>query len=293
VQSTITEHDSPALKVIEGLTFDGTVNTAEGELRAHIRHAIRQQHAQVRPQPLQQDRICLVAGGPSLESTFDELRELHFEGAKVVTLNGAYHWCLERNIRPSAQIILDARAHNVRFVEPAVPRCKYLLASQVHPDVWAAVKDREDVRIWHASGGDPDVEAMLTAFYGGQWMEIGHGPVGGTTVLVRAIALLRTLGFLRFDLFGADSCVMAQAHHAYPQPENDRDKVVNVRVTPSEGGETRVFRCTAWHLKQLEDFLRMVRATGNEYVLHVHGDGLLAYALTASAALTVSTEEKE
>jgi hypothetical protein len=277
-----------ALEVLEGLSFaGGGVNTDDATIREHIRSSIRRGHPQVKPQPAQTDRVILVCGGPSLEDTFEELRQLYFEGAKVVALNNAAAWCLARNIRPSAQIVLDARASNARFVGTPIPQCRYLLASQCHPDVFDAVEGR-DVWIWHAIGPEPETEAMLTAYYQGKFMAIGHGPIGGTTVLVRAIALLRTLGFFRFDVFGADSCVGDRGHHAYAQPENDADVVRAFRVQATGGQAHRIFRCTAWHLKQLEDFIRMIRATGHEYVLNLHGDGLLAYALSVTAELTVS-----
>src|SRR5262245_24262920 len=96
--------ESPSLQVIEGVEVGGAVNTPDDTLLANIKHSIRLGYPQVKSQPLQPDRVCIVGGGPSLESTFAELRELYFEGAKVVTVNGAYHWCLERNIRPSAQV---------------------------------------------------------------------------------------------------------------------------------------------------------------------------------------------
>jgi hypothetical protein len=125
------------LKVLDGIELKGTINTPDEGLLANIRHSIRLGYPQVRPQPAQHDRVCLVGGGPSLESTFDELRDLYFAGAKVVTVNGSYQWCLDRNIRPSAHVVLDARPENARFVNPAIPQCKYLIASQCAPETWA------------------------------------------------------------------------------------------------------------------------------------------------------------
>lgn len=280
--------DAVVVKVLDGVELSGDVNTPDAQLLANIRHSIRLGYPQVKLQPLQRDRVCLVGGGPSLVETFAELRDLYFTGAKLVTVNGAYHWCLDRNLRPSAQIVLDARPGNARFVEPNVPQCRYLLASQCHPDTWAAVADREDVWIWHGIAPDEAIEQELVSYYAGNWHNIGHGPIGGTTVMIRAIALLRTLGFLRFDLFGADSCVMGSAHHAYAQPENDRDRIFPVTVSPSGHPELRrTFHCTAWHLKQLEDFCLMIRERGDHFLLNIHGDGLLAYALKSGARVTV------
>jgi hypothetical protein len=269
-----------ALHVLDGLELPkGDLNTPDAELVANIAHSIRLQYPQVKLQPNQPERICLIGGGPSLEDTEPELRELYYQGAKVVTVNGAYHWCLERNYRVSAQIVLDARASNARFVDPAVPNCRYLLASQCHPETWAAVAGR-DVWIWHAVSEENAWRAVLDSYYGSQWQSI----VGGVTVGTRAITLLRTLGFLRMDLFGMDSCWMDHTHHAYPQTENDRDRRLPVDMFPTGHPElSRRFWCAPWHLKQFEDFLQMVRINGHLFLLNVHGDGLLAYAMKSMA----------
>jgi hypothetical protein len=290
MSDTVQTLDAPVFRVLEGIEFHGQVNTPDASLLAHIRHSIRLGYPQVKPQAPQPDRVVLVGGGPSLLDTFDELRALYYEGAKLVTVNGSYQWCLERNLRPSAQILLDARASNARFVEPAVPNCRYLLASQCHPDTWRAVEGR-DVWIWHAVGPDAEVEAAMNAYYAGRWMSIGHGPVGGTTVGIRAIALLRTLGFLRFDLFGFDSCYLGGLGHAYAQPENAHDRPYRFAAHPAGHPEqARVFYCAPWQAKQLEDFLQMIRAKGSDFLLNVHGDGLLAFALRSSAEVEWSVD---
>lgn len=287
--STITDPTSPAMEVCEGLKFAyESKNVSDEAVLENIRSSIRRGHPQVRPQPFQTDRVCLVGGGPSLEDTYEELRQLYFEGAKIITLNGAYEWCIERNLIPRAAIILDARASNARFIKRPVPECRYMLAGQCHPDVWDMVEGR-DAWIWHACESQAE-QALLMEYYLGKFFSVGHGPIGGTTVLVRSIALLRMLGFVRFDLFGADSCVRGDQHHAYAQPENDGEPLANFRLQAAGGHVGRMFRATSWQLKQFEDFIQMIRATGHEYVLNVHGDGLLAYALQSSAALSIVEE---
>ena len=280
---TTTTAQPDILKVLEGVEMRGTINTPDDGLLANIRHSIRLGYPQVRPQPPQTDRIVLVGGGPSLEDTFDELRDLYFQGAKVVTVNGSYAWCLERNIRPSAHVLLDARPENARFVQPNVPQCKYLLASQCAPETWAAVEGRPEVWIWHAVAPDNTVlKPTLDAYYAGQWMPTP----GGTTVIMRALLLLRAMGFLRFDLFGVDSCYMHGKGHAYEQPENATDKAYAFNVHPTGHPElSRTFMCAPWMAKQLECFLQSIRLHGHQFLLNVHGDGLLAYALTSSAGV--------
>jgi hypothetical protein len=278
-----------ALQVLDGIALQGNVNTPDDTLVQQIAASIRRGYPQVRAQAVQGERVCLVGGGPSLNDTADELRDLVFAGAKVVTVNGAYHWCLERNIRPSAQIVLDARPTNTRFIEPAIPQCRYLLASQCHPSLWDAVEGRPDVWIWHAVGEGNAHREVLDRYYLGRW----HGIPGGTTVAMRAIALLRMVGFVRMDLFGIDSCWMGAQHHAFAQPENEADRRYRFVVAPTGHPELgRRFVCSPWHMKQFEDFLQLIRVNGDQFLLNVHGDGLLAFALRASADLTVTEVEE-
>lgn len=274
-----TATDGP-LKVIEGIELRGRVNLPDEKIMANIRYAIRQQHPQVKVQELQKDRVALVCSGPSLNDTVDELVALLREGAKLVTVNGAYRWCLDRNLTPSAQIVMDARPENVRFLDPAIPKCAYLLASQVDPSLWDAVKDREHVWVFHAMNPDNPEKAIFDAYYRGNW----HGVGGGTTVMTRSIGLLRMLGYVTFDIFGADSCWRGSEHHAFEQPENDRDRRSIVRVELKDHPElTRKFLCSPWHVKQFEDALQLIRINGDQFLLNFHGNGLLAWAMKTLA----------
>lgn len=272
------------MKVIEGLEMEGRLNTSDDDVQANIRSAIRRGHPQVRRQELQKDRICLVGSGPSLAHTEKELVQLLHEGAKLVTVNGGYHWCLEHNLKPSAQVVIDARAGNERFVQPDVPGCVYMLASQCHPNVFDAVAGRTAVWIFHAINEGNLTKDLLDEFYLGKW----DGVPGGTTVATRAMVALRMLGYLRFDLFGIDSCVMDGVHHVMPQPENAHDKFYQLKVGPTSHPEiSRTFTVTGWHCKQFEDMLQFIRVNGDYVLVNVHGDGLIAYALRVGADLAI------
>jgi hypothetical protein len=278
--------DAPAvddpLRVLDGIECKGHINTTDEAILANIAHAIRQHCPQVRPEPLKGDRVAIVGSGPSLEETLPELRALIFDGVKVVALNGAYQWCIDHNIHPSAVVMVDARATNARFVATAVPRCKYFIASQCHPDVFAALEGR-DVLIWHATNPDCPEGALLDEFYGaGRWA----GIAGGTTVATRAIGLLRTIGYLRFDLFGVDSCWLDGQHHAFAQAENATEKQATVRVSRGDG-PAREFVCAPWHVKQFEDVLQLIRISGHQFQLAIHGRGLLAAAIGNDATVSI------
>jgi hypothetical protein len=291
--------DDAVLKVLDGIELTGDVNVTDDVLLANVRSAIRRPYPQIRPQSPNvhamptpdATRIALVGGGPSLEDTEDELIALVQIGAKLVTVNGAYHWCLARNLFPKMQIVMDARASNARFVEPVIPNCHYVLASQCAPETWDAVEGREHVWMFHAAvGSTGPLKDLLDAHYLGNWFGVG----GGVTVITRAINLLRTLGYLRMDLFGVDSCFLHWQHHAYEQAENANDRPLPFKVHPTGHPElVRTFQCAPWMAKQLECLLQMLRVNGDQLLLNIHGDGLLAYALRACADVQILQVNEE
>jgi len=154
-----------------------------------------------------------------------------------------------------------------------VDDCRYLIASQCDPSVLEGLpKDR--TYLYHAMSSLS--EDLLTAQYGQEW----HTIPGGSTVLLRAIPLLRMLGYRRFTLYGVDSCLgNGDSHHAYSQPENDGALALPVIVNP--GG--RVFRCAGWQISQAQEFLDLIRTLGDVIELEIPGDGLLAHLLNVGA----------
>lgn len=276
------ETTDPRLKVIEGVALRGQTNIPAEAFLENIRYAIQQPHQQLRRQPLQPDRVCLVGGGPSLNDTLPELVELLRDGARLVTVNGAYHWALEHHLTPSTQVMIDGRELNRRFLDPVMPRCNYLIASTCAPAVWDALADRPRVWIFHPVSREDPAAAVLDRYYLKRWESVP----GGTTVTSRAIYALRLLGYVRFDLFGIDCAWQGDAHHAYPQAENDTDQAWRVQVAPTGHPEMRRdFKCAGWHLKAYEDWLQMIRCNGDQWLIQVHGDGLLAHTVRVNAEL--------
>jgi hypothetical protein len=76
--------------------------------------------------------------------------------------------------------------------------------------------------------------------------------------------------------------------HIVPQPENDHDQFYQLKVGPTSHPElSRTFTVTGWHCKQFEDILQFIRVNGESVLIHVHGDGLIAYALGVGADLAM------
>lgn len=267
------------------LATDGGCNTPDDVILDQVRENIRRGLPQVFPHQPNPLTAILVCGGPSLAETEKELVKAVWEGGKVVAVNGAYQWCIDHNIKPSAAVMLDAREFNARFIEEPVDGCKYLLASQCHAKTFDLCHDRETV-IWHAcSGGEPEVE-LLKEYYFGEVYPVTLG----TTVGIRAISLMRMLGFTNFEIFGLDSCWLDKKHHAYEQAENNRDGSFPVWLKPDDRIDlVQRFICAPWHIKQSEDFQNLIRERGNLFQLNVHGPGLLASILRTGAKIQIES----
>jgi SAM-dependent methyltransferase len=260
----------------------GVLNVEEELVRTNVRHNIAQGWEQVHPFPTNDIEFMILGGGPSLNAFEAEIKQHRAEGVKLATLNGAYNWALERGLTPSAQIMVDARAFNARFTKPVVEHCKYFIASQCDPSVLEGLpKDR--TYLFHTMTAL--VEDLLTAQYGPVW----HSIPGGSTVLLRAIPLLRMLGFAKFHLYGCDSCVLDAAHHAYAQPENNGVPTYPVTVGGSNG---RVFHCHGWQISQAQEFMDLIKVLGDDIELAVYGDGLLAYLLETGAQMSYDDDAR-
>lgn len=271
----------------------GTCNVSDEQLLSQIGHNVRLGLPQCRPHEVNPVyKALLVCGGPSLEETKDELREQLWLGNRIVAVNGAYDWCVENNLKPSVAVMIDAREFNARFVERPVPGCKYLLSSQCHPRAFENCRDRETY-IWHALGTGSEKEHELLQEY---YFKCFYPVTLGVTIGIRAISLMRMLGYRDMEIFGLDSCWLGDKHHAYAQPENDNDGAFPVWLRVRDGLEFRDekamrFVCSVWHMKQAHDFQQLIRERGHMFRFNVHGPGLLATMMRTGAMMQVETDE--
>lgn len=221
------------------------------------------------PHVKQSGYVMLLCGGPSLNDFEGEIRLKNKRGMPIITTNGTYNWCLERGLKPSGTIMVDTRAFNVRFVQPVIPKCRYLLASQCHPSVFDAVPPTQ-TWLWHNNASE-SLHAVIHSLLRRKF----HAVAGGVTVTLRAFVLLEMLGWRKFDVYGFDSCLREGIHHAYDQPENDDTKILKLDVNE------RQFSCHPWMLQQAQEFLMMLKQLRHRVLMNVHGDGLIAEILKA------------
>jgi hypothetical protein len=256
----------------------GRVNTDEATVDAQVKANIAAGWIHATPHDRQDREVVLLAGGPSMRGDITQIRELRAGGAALITVNGAYEWAIEQGLTPSAQIVLDAREFNSRFTRQVINGCRYLIASQAHPKTLEGLP-RDRTYLWH-SGVSDEAAQMVSERVG-----FPIAVPGGSTVLLRAIPLLRMLGFWRLHIFGFDSCVAADAHHAYAQTENDGEPLMPVTC----GGRT--FMCTPWQVSQASEFRDLVKLMGDEVELAIYGDGLIAHIVKTGADMAREAEK--
>lgn len=265
-----------AWKDARDVLIGGYVNTTQEVIDQQVHYNVMIGFQQAQPYDRQEREVIVLCGGPSLndQESIDEIRRLRAEGAALVTLNAAYGWAIEHDLEPSMQIVVDARQFNSRFTKPVTATTKYMLASQCHPDTFRDLPF-ERIYIWHC-GISEENEKLVRSLNGGKFYSVP----GGTTVTMRAIPLLRMLGFYKLHLFGFDSCVRASGHHAYEQPENEEAVLISV----SCGG--KMFQCSPWQLQQASELRDVIKMMGDEVELAVYGDGIIATQIRYGAEIS-------
>lgn len=244
--------------------FKGRVNTEHSVIYDNIRANIRRHLPQLDRHVPNDYKVALLLGGPSLAHTPIP------KGYKIATVNATHDWALDHGLTPSLFMMLDARAHNARFVQRPVKSCRYFLESQVDPKVYDALQDH-DVRIFH--GAAKEEKKILDRFYMKRWINVP----GGGSIGTRAIGLLYTIGVRHILVIGMDGCLVRGKHHAYAQSENDFEAVRKVRV-----GRRR-FQVHGWMIAQADDLLRMVPEFPSDLEIGFEGDGLIPHLIKENA----------
>lgn len=197
--------------------------------------------------PPHDGKVIIVGGGPSLAGGLDEIKARQENGVKVWATNNSYRYLKSHGIQPDAHVLLDARPDNITFLEPDAGVTYYLNVSC-----------------------DPGMFELLAGFDVVMY-DLG-GEATGTTVGLKALYLAGFSGNKEFYLYGFDSSYADDRHHAYSQPLNDAENIVEMTV------EGKTFRCAPWMVIQTEEFQSIAASfASQDKIIHVHGDGLLPF----------------
>lgn len=259
----------------------GGGTSAEMVVQANVsRETIKSNILSAKQRNAQWLRLCephdgealICAGGPSLKDDLPSIKAHIAQGAKVYAVNNALAFAAFNGIIPDAHVILDARPENIAFV-PVNHPAERIYASQCDPSVLDAAGP--NLTLWH-----PYFDGILE-ITGSEDQSAYVG--GGSTAGLKAVVIAYGRGFRKIHLYGFDSSYRGDQNHAYPQPLNDGERIVDVTLPNGQA-----FKCAPWMVTQAEDFQELAKeltALGCE--LYVHGDGLLP----AMAALATPSQD--
>lgn len=248
--------------------IDGTSVTMampEAVVRENIRASLGRGLPQIHELPDWRERmpIAIAGGGPSLVDTLDELRR--FEN--IMIAGSAHDWLVLRQIRPRWTVVCDPDPIMANYLRHPHRDCTYLVASQCDRAVFNAFNASHLVAIWHCGSNGPDSDIF------GDKPSIPIG--GGCTIGTRAMFIAIAMGFHDLHLFGMDTCVRPDAHHAYEFSEASESLGELMPICLGAPG-SREFPMAPYMLGQLFDFKNTLKLFGNRVRFTVHGDGALA-----------------
>ena len=249
----------------------GGVNVTHEALLDNVREAVKRDLPWFTGFGPHKRVACVVGGAPSVRDDIGKIRAQKKRGARIVTVNNTWRLMVENGIMPDVHVMLDARKENAAFLKDAPKSIRYFIASQCHPDVFDALKSH-DVVVWHNGFGDNEaIREVLSP-----WWDEGPNQrpcilvPGGGTVGLRSLWLCAFSGFKTIHMYGFDSSYEGDQHHAYAQPLNDADRVMEVTM-----GD-KVYRAAPWMVRQSSEFRTHYTDLKREGItLHAHGRGLL------------------
>lgn len=239
-------------------------NVDDGTFIANVKAAVARGLPALQLAQAHDRHAVIVGGGPSLAGEISRLRRHVSSGHSIFALNGSAAWLHSHGIAPEFHVFLDAQPHNVRFiVEEQKAATDYLVASQCSPQLFDAL-DGSYVTLWH-----PSVEGVGEIAPDGAVM-IG----GGTTVGLQTMSISYVMGYRHLHLFGFDSSYRNSSGHAFVQPENDGEPVIEVEFA------RRKFRAAPWMVRQADEFRHVLAELVNaDCVVTAAGDGLIQHIM--------------
>jgi len=241
---------------------------------AHLLTNLAGRHAELRPHTPRREPLVLVAGGPSLLETLEDVAAASVAGAKVLAVNEVPQLLMEYGIRPWAAVHVGPDALTLSAMGTPIEGLRYYLASICPPEAFERLAHHNAV-LWHpqvdgleakmrAAGADP-----AAGFIG-----------GGNTVALRCLELAATLGFRRILFHGVDSS-FKERFHAYASVA-DEIEIARYRVECAG----REFTSTAELVGQALTFPALKEKLARRSItIEIMGDGLLPH-LARSAAET-------
>lgn len=206
------------------------------------------------PLPVREDPIAIVGYGPSLNDTWEQVKDYTFS----ITGSGSHKFMVERGVIPTWHVEVDPRPHKVELIGPPHPDVEYLIASACHPKVFDHLANG-NVKLWHIFSNEEDALRTLPR---GEW-----ALTGGSNVGLRCLTIARFFGFVNFHIFGMDGCDGQSGIHAAAHPNQPKGRGVVEYGGRSFTTTPAMLECARQTFHELDE-LKDVTAT-------FYGDGLV------------------
>lgn len=156
-------------------------------------------------QKLKDEPIALVCFGPSLNDTWQELKNFKY----IMSCSGAHKFLIDRGIIPTWHVEVDPREHKVTLMGKPHTDVNYLIASTCSPKLLDHLESF-NVTLWHVFDGEEDAKRSLPH---DEW-----ALTGGCSVGLRCMTLARFMGFTDQHIFGMDGSEGKSGKHADVHP---------------------------------------------------------------------------
>lgn len=246
---------------LSNIAFKAMCNTAQEQVFSNIRNAMARKLKWFEIADAHDRHVSIIGGGPSLARKYPEIAWRKEIGQDIWALNNTAAQLKLMNVEIDAQVLLDARPENASFLADAN---EYLIASQCDPKVFNRA-GRLHTTLWH-----PHFMGIENVIAEDKTDRPAHLIGGGTTVGMLAISLAYLRGYRMIHLYGFDSCYSGDQHHAYDQPANDGEALVEVVFNGF------AYRCSSWMAQQADEFQGLASWLIAEGVtITTHGEGLI------------------
>lgn len=231
-----------------------------------------------------EQHIVIACGGPSIKrkEVFNKFKE-YSEKYPVICAGSPHDWLIQNGIYPEYTAVCDADPITALYLKEKNPNpnAKYLFASCCDPSLYEKVPS-EQIYMWHCHS-----EEVAKRIYEGKLEKHYQAIGGGCTIGLRAMSLAIMLGYTQHDIFGMDSCLSENEHHAYEFQAPDKEDLgklykIKLGINPQYGGngpEDIEYLCAGYQVaqaSQFKDFYVAHRAIFNPVF---HGGGMLAHKM--------------
>ena len=237
--------------------------------------------------------IC--GGGPSLAKTFPALEAAANNGAIVFAPNKSHDWLINgekgqrRNrykrkpLIPQYGVLVDPSLHIADYITPH-PKVHYLLGTMLHFKTHVKfLKAESKVSLWVPTHDEEAKDILIAAeFWPDRPMQFISG---GSTVGLRTIGLIVSMGCDTLELHGFDSCYAphTKSLYAYEKPYTTTEYSNPTAIAPN--GDQLRFESNQHMSKQameFEDFCQrlsemVINGTVRDVKIRVHGDGVIPW----------------